>query len=199
MSEFDVIVIGGGPAGCYAALTAASKGCRVAIFEEDGAIGWPNHCCGWLMESEFTESIINAVGKTVPWTRVKEYRVCNVESGDLIENSKLGGYVVRRDLLLKEIAALATKAGANLYLKTRVTKLISKEGKVEGVETNSAVIPRAKGKIFICADGISSAANGFAVKEGLCERGEVVSGINYLLANADVSAGIIEQFYESTL
>ena len=127
MSEFDVIVIGGGPAGCYAALAAASKGCRVALFEEDAAIGWPNHCCGWLMESEFTDSIMSVVGKTMPWTRVKEYRVYNLESGELIESSQLGGYIIKRELLLKEIAALAVKAGANLYLKTRVTKLIRKD------------------------------------------------------------------------
>ena len=63
MSDFDVIVIGGGPAGCYAALTAATKGCRVALFEEHGAIGWPRHDPGWLMESEFAESVISAVGK----------------------------------------------------------------------------------------------------------------------------------------
>ncbi len=197
MSDFDVIVIGGGPVGCYAALTAATKGCRVAIFEEHGAIGWPRHDPGWLMESEFAKSVISAVGKTVPWSRVKEYRVCNSESGDLIEKSALGGYLVRRELLEKEIAALAIEAGANLYLKTRVMKLLAKEGKVEGVETNSDVIPRAKGEIFICADGIRSAANGFAVKEGLCERGEVRPGISFLLANADVSAGIIEHFLSS--
>ena len=85
MSDFDVIVIGGGPAGCYAALTAALKGCKVAIFEEHGAIGRPRHDPGWLMESEFAESIINAIGDTVMWTRVKEYRVCNSESSELIE------------------------------------------------------------------------------------------------------------------
>jgi len=194
MSDFDVIVIGGGPAGCYAALTAATKGCRVAIFEEHGAIGWPRHDPGWLMESEFTKSVISAVGKAVTWTRVKEFKVCNAEYGDLIEKSTLGGYLVRRDILEKEIAALAIKAGARLYLKTRVTNLIRKEGKVEGVETSSGIIPKAKGEIFICADGIRSAGNGFATREGLCERKEVRPGISYQLANADVSTGIIELF-----
>ena len=197
MSDFDVIVIGGGPAGCYAALTAATKGCRVAIFEEHGAIGWPRHDPGWLMKSEFTESVMSAVGKVVTSTGLKEFKVCNAESGDLIEKSTRGGYLVRRDLLEKEIAALAIKAGASLYLKTRVIDLMRKEGKVEGVETSSGIIPRAKGEIVICADGIRSAGNGFAAREGLCETKEVRAGISYLLANADVSAGITELFLSS--
>jgi digeranylgeranylglycerophospholipid reductase len=194
MNDFDVIVVGGGPAGCYAALTAATKGCRVAIFEEHGAIGWPRHDPGWLMESDFAESVINAIGKKVPWTRVKEFKVCDSESGDLIEKSTLGGYLVRRDLLEKEIAALAINAGVKLFLKTRVKKLIRNGGKVERIETNSDNIRIVEGRIFICADGIRSAGNGFAAREGLCERGEVKAGISYMLANADVSAGIIELF-----
>jgi flavin-dependent dehydrogenase len=102
MSDFDVIVIGGGPAGCYAALSAATKGSRVAIFEEHGAIGWPRHDPGWLMESQFSKSVISAVGKTIPWNRVEEYKVCTAESGDLVGKSTLGGYLVRRDLLEKQ-------------------------------------------------------------------------------------------------
>lgn len=194
MNDFDVIVIGGGPAGCYAALTAAKKGCRVAVFEEHGAIGTPRHDPGWLMESEFAESVISALGKAVPWHKVSEYRVCDPESGDLIEKSTLGGYLVRRDLLDKEIGASAIKAGANFYLKTRVERLVRKEGHVEGIETSSNIIPTATGKIFICADGIRSSGKGFAEREGLCEKGKVRAGISYLLANADVSAGIIEHF-----
>jgi len=140
MSDFDVIVIGGGPAGCYAALSAATEGCKVAIFEEHGAIGWPRHDPGWLMESEFTESVINTVGKEIPWTKVEEYKVFDTESDELIEKSRRGGYLLRRDLLEKEIAGLAIKAGASLYLNTRVTALIRKEGKVESVETSSEII-----------------------------------------------------------
>ena len=197
MSDFDVIVIGGGPAGCYAALTAAKKGCRVAMFEEHGAIGRPRHDPGWLMKSDFAESIMSALGKAVVCTKVQEYRVCHAESGDLIEKSTIGGYLVRRDLLEKEIAALAIQAGASLFLKTKVTKLVRQDGKVAGVETNSDVIPKARGEIIICADGIRSSRDGFALSEGLCEEGKVRPRIGYLLANADVSAGVIEHFLSS--
>jgi len=197
MSDFDVVVIGGGPAGCYAALTAAKKGCRVAIFEEHRAIGWPRHDPGWLMESEFTESVISALSKVLSWTKVEEYRVCNAESGDLIEKSSPGGYLVRRDLLDREIATSAVQAGVSLYLNTKVVKLIRKQGRVEEIETSSDAMPRVKGGIFICADGIRSASNGFAVQEGLCERSKVHAGTSYLLANADVSAGIVEHFISS--
>lgn len=197
MSDFDVIVIGGGPAGCYAALTAAKKGCRVALFEEHGAIGWPRHDPGWLMESDFSKSVINDVGKSIAWTKVKEFRVCHSESGELIERSTWGGYLVRRDLLEKEIARSAIKAGVRFYLKTRVMNLIRWEGEVKGIETNSVFIPRATADILICADGIRSAVNGFAVREGLCVRGEVKAGVSCLLANAEVSAGVVEQFLSS--
>ncbi|MCJ7722189.1 NAD(P)/FAD-dependent oxidoreductase [Candidatus Bathyarchaeota archaeon] len=194
MIDFDIIVIGGGPAGCYAGLTAAAKGCKVAILEEHRSIGWPRHDPGWLMESVFAKSIIDSVGYRVPWAKVNEYRACHSESGDLIEKSSLGGYVVKRDLLEKEIAASAIKAGAALFLKTEVTKLVRNEGRVEGVETTSSALPKATGQIFICADGIRSAGYGFAVQEELCEKAKLQSGISYLLANAEVSAGVIDHF-----
>lgn len=203
MNDFDLIVIGGGPSGCYAALTAAVNGLKVAVFEEHGVIGWPRHDPGWLMESQFSKSIINALSKTVTWSKVKEYRICNPDSGDIIDTSPLGGYLVRRDLLEKAIAALAIRAGAQFYLKARVLKLIKKEGKIEGIETNSAAIPRATAKILIAADGIRSPAGGFALNEGLfkegglSKKGELLSGISYLIANAEVSPGIIEHFVSS--
>ena len=197
MSEFDVIVIGAGPAGSYAALTAARKGCSVAMFEEHAAVGWPRHDPGWLMETEFTKSLVTALEKTLPWIKIKEFRVSSGESGALIEASTQAGYLVRRDLLEKEMAGLAVKAGAKLYLRTKVVKLVKGQGGVEAVETNSAQLPTVKGKVIICADGIRSAGNGFAVKEGLCEGVVVRPGISYLLANADVTPGVVDQFLSS--
>ena len=197
MNDFDVIVIGGGPSGCYAALTAAANGSRVAVFEEHGVIGWPRHDPGWLMESQFTKSLISAVDKTVTWSKAKEYRICKPESGDIIDTSTLGGYLVRRDLLEKTVAALASRAGAKFFLKTRVLKLIKNQDKVVGVETNSDIIPRATAEIFISADGIRSPASGFALSEGVSEKEELLSGVSYLIANAEIYPGIIEHFVSS--
>ncbi len=197
MNDFDIIVIGGGPAGSYAALAAAKSGCSVALFEEHRAIGWPRHDPGWLMNSEFSDSLIGAIGKAVFSTSVRDFRVCDAESGELIETSAMGGYLVRRDLLEKEITALAIQAGANVYLKTKVVKLVRKEGKVIAVETSSSIIPKAECKVLICADGIRSSSIGFAASEGLCEPGELRPGISHILANADVTEGVIEHFLSS--
>lgn len=194
MNEFEVIVIGAGPSGGYAALAAASRGCRVALFEEHGAIGWPRHDPGWLMESDFARSLVGSLSAVIPPTKVKEYRVLDPEAGSPIEVMSRAGYMVRRDLMEKEIAALAVKAGAHLYLRAKVTGFIRREGKVVGIETNSEVIPSATAEIFICADGIRSAATGLAASEGLCEKKEQRPGMSYLLANAGVSAGVVEHF-----
>ncbi len=197
MAEFDVIVIGGGPAGCYAALAAATKGCKVGLFEEHPTIGWPRHDPGWLMESDFAESLLSVAGKHIPWSRVHQYNVCNSESGESIERSSKAGYLARRDLLERQLAARAVRAGVVLYLQTRVVNLIGKEGTVKGVETNSHTIRKAEAQVIICADGITSAGHGFAVREGLCESVKPKAGLSYVLANAAVSHGAIEHFLSS--
>jgi flavin-dependent dehydrogenase len=42
----DVAVVGGGPCGSFAALTAAKLGANVTVFEEHEEIGVPSHCAG---------------------------------------------------------------------------------------------------------------------------------------------------------
>ncbi len=197
MAEFDVIVVGAGPAGGYAALTAASKGLRVALFEEHANVGWPRHDPGWLMECDFTRSLLSALGKSVAWTRAREYRVADSESGEVTERAKPAGYLTKRDLLDKEIAARAALLGARLYLKAKVTGLLREGGRVVGVETSSTEVPSATGQVVICADGIRSSSNGLALGEGLCPTGQVRPGVSYLLSNVEAKPGIIEHFVSS--
>ncbi len=44
----DIVVVGGGPCGSYAAYTAAKLGAEVVVCEDHEEIGAPNHCAGHL-------------------------------------------------------------------------------------------------------------------------------------------------------
>lgn len=51
---YDALIIGGGPAGLYAAYCLAKAGRRVAVFEEHPEIGSPVHCTGLVASECFT-------------------------------------------------------------------------------------------------------------------------------------------------
>ncbi|MDH5703558.1 MAG: FAD-dependent oxidoreductase, partial [Aigarchaeota archaeon] len=48
MTDFDVVVCGGGPAGLTAAWEACRRGCSALILEEHSSIGVPERCAGLL-------------------------------------------------------------------------------------------------------------------------------------------------------
>ena len=52
MEKYDVVVIGGGPAGSTVAKELTEQGKRVLVLEKRKEIGFPNHCSG-LVSKEF--------------------------------------------------------------------------------------------------------------------------------------------------
>jgi geranylgeranyl reductase family protein len=54
-TDFDLIVVGAGPAGGMTALTAAGLGLRTAVLEEHHEVGTPAHCSGKLQVHAFRE------------------------------------------------------------------------------------------------------------------------------------------------
>lgn len=200
LEGFDIIVIGGGPAGCYAAKTVAERGLRTLIVEEHGAIGLPRHCNGWLIGAKFTYEIYDIIKDRITFHEAKGFLRRDVKSGDIIEEvPNIGGFLVYRHIFDKEIAKLAVEAGSELMLNTRAVDLIKEDGRVVGVKTNR--IPEIKAKVVVCADGILSINKGLARKELIKEVNEehsFYSGIQLELANvSNVNPGWIEKFESS--
>jgi digeranylgeranylglycerophospholipid reductase len=150
----DIIVVGGGPCGSYAAYTAAKLGAEVLVCEEHEKIGAPKHCAGHLNISS-----LRRLGLRVPWGAVENEisgAVFFSPSGKqfVLRCRAPVTYVVNRELFDKHLAELATKAGAKYRFKSRVKSLILDSGSVKGVALKGE--EKMEANMVIDAEGCSS-------------------------------------------
>jgi len=97
--EYDVIVVGGGPAGSTAARYAAEGGASVLMLEKDRDIGMPVRCG----EAVGAEGLKNFIEPNPKWiaTTIDAFRLV-APSGKYvdIENLEEAGYVLDRRMLI---------------------------------------------------------------------------------------------------
>ena len=130
--KFDVIVVGGGPAGSTAARYAAMGGAEVLLLEKDREIGVPVRCgeavsdAGLKIFVEPQESWINA---TVTRMRL-------VSPSGLTVDMDLGekGYILDRRVFDRDLAHYAAAEGAQIVTKAYVSGLLQDGDAVTGVK-----------------------------------------------------------------
>jgi digeranylgeranylglycerophospholipid reductase len=153
-TKTDVVVVGAGPAGSYAALTAAKMGTQVTICEEHKEVGVPSHCPGHISIKG-----LDRLGLRIP-EKMIENRISGAVFYSPFGNEfrvKLQSpvtYVINRVMLDHHLTQLAKKAGAQLMLGTRVEKLLMNDTSVTGVLLKSG--EHLKSGIVVDAEGIGS-------------------------------------------
>jgi digeranylgeranylglycerophospholipid reductase len=150
----DIVVVGGGPCGSYAAYTAAKLGAEVVVCEEHEDVGAPKHCAGHLNISS-----LKRLGIRVPHDAVEnEIRgaVFYSPSGKefVLRCRSPVTYVVDRELFDKYLADLAVEAGAEYRFKSRVKSLLLDSGFVKGVVLKGG---KVEADVVVDAEGCSSA------------------------------------------
>ncbi|MDP6457277.1 MAG: NAD(P)/FAD-dependent oxidoreductase [Candidatus Marinimicrobia bacterium] len=153
--KFDVIVVGGGPAGSTAARYAAMGGAEVLLLEKDREIGVPVRCgeavsdAGLKIFVEPQESWINA---TVTRMRL-------VSPSGLTVDMDLGekGYILDRRVFDRDLAHYAAAEGAQIVTKAYVSGLLQDGDAVTGVKGEYAGEQFEVGaRVVIGADGVES-------------------------------------------
>ncbi len=140
MNRYDVIVVGGGPAGLSAAYAAASGGLRVAVFERSKEIGYPIHTSGgsWiadLKKQEIPDRYIHPIKRGIflsPKARA-----------DFFYEDPVSCILDVRGLY-QYLAVKAARAGAHIFTRAAVAGALVENGIPIGVFLN----PPSRGDFF---------------------------------------------------
>lgn len=150
----DIVVVGGGPCGSYAAYTAAKLGAEVLVCEEHEEIGAPKHCAGHLNVSSL-ERLRILVPPAAIENKIRGAVFCSPSGKQFVLRCRAPvTYVVDRGRFDKHLAELAVKAGVQYRFKSGVRSLILDSGFVRGVALKGE--ERVEANVVIDAEGCSS-------------------------------------------
>ncbi len=196
-TEYDIIVVGAGPAGSIAAKTAAEKGCSVLLIEKRQEIGVPVRCAEGTSKTELSRFIeidpafvcneLNTAEIHAP--DGTSFRITTEMSG--IEGE--AGIILDRKIFDRHLAGLAAAAGADVYTKTTATNLIMKDRKTEGVVLKHfGEEKEIRSKIVIGADGVESGIARFAGLDSTLKSKDIESGIQFLLYDETIDPSQVD-------
>jgi len=181
-TQADITIVGAGPAGSFAALTAAKLGVEVILCEEHERVGLPSHCPGHIsirgLEKLGVEAPENIIENRI--TGAVFYSPSGNEFRVRLPSPVT--YVINRRMFDEHLAQLAEKVGAKLLVGKRVEKLLVDKSSVHGVSLKNGEC--LDSKIVIDAEGCASR---LLKQVGLqtFDRSLVVSAVNAQVDHVD--------------
>ena len=133
MAEFDLVVVGAGPAGASAAYTAAKNGTRVALLEKEEEIAQTVRTSGvtWIDDAKSFGIPSDC------YNPIRNYTFCSPNNEITISDSQPRAAVLDVRKTYRFLANQAVKEGARLFVKTNVTNaIIDSDGKIIGVKAS---------------------------------------------------------------
>lgn len=151
--RWDVIVVGGGPAGCSVAEQIARYGFNVLILEENKKIGEPVQCSGLV--SPRTIKLTGYEGLIL--NEIKGASV-HAPSGELIEfvGTRTYALAIDRGAFDRELARRAQEGGADLLVQARVTGFKRSNGGIVVEFDRGGKVFTEETNLLIGADGVNS-------------------------------------------
>ncbi len=131
--RFDIVVVGGGPAGLSAAYTAAKAGAKVVLFEKDQSIAHNIRTSGvtWISEMERL-----GIPSTF-YNPIQNYRFVSPSNDVIIRGDAAKSCVLDVRAAYQHLAFLAASEGAQLMIKSIVTDVIKDGQRVAGVKAST--------------------------------------------------------------
>jgi digeranylgeranylglycerophospholipid reductase len=188
-NKYDMLIIGGGPAGAIAAKTAVEKGLSVCLVEKRPAIGAPVRCAEGLGK----EALHEFIDPDPKWISA-EMTGASIVAPDgflmKLESKFAGskvGYILDRKVFDRELVWRAAEAGADVAVKSRASAPIMENGCVKGAKIESCgKVSKIVAEIVIAADGVESKFSRWCGIDTTVPVREIMSSVQYVLADIDI-------------
>jgi digeranylgeranylglycerophospholipid reductase len=196
MESYDVVVIGAGPAGSSAAMTAAKAGLKVLVVEKRAEIGSPKRCGEGLSRSALERMGLQKDDTWVCRTIIGASAYAPNGKKITVDYKGPEGWVIERKVFDKWLAKKAVEAGAKVLAKTDAVSLVKRDGKVSGVTLESSGKRwDVSAKIVIAADGVESKMAREAGIDTTLRLVDVASGVQFEMAGLDIDPDRIELYF----
>jgi digeranylgeranylglycerophospholipid reductase len=190
--DYDVVVVGAGPAGSITAKCAAQKGLSVLILEKRAEVGSPIRCGEGLDKNGIAKMGIKVnkkwIANEVKGAHVIAPNGTSIELKEGMAGNEVG-YVIKRDVFDKELAKEAIRAGADIRVKTSAVDVIRKGDSVAGVKAKHfGEIFDINAKIVIGADGFESQVGRWAGIDTSIKPKDIYTCLQYDMVGVDVDS-----------
>tara|TARA_Y100000588_G_C14273748_1_gene933425 strand:+ start:2654 stop:3835 length:1182 start_codon:yes stop_codon:yes gene_type:complete len=185
-NNYDIIVVGGGPAGSMASREVAKKGVSVCMLEKDRDIGYPVRCgeaAGKSGLEKLVEIKDNWIAEEIDGAKL------GAPSGILVDVdfSSETGFILNRRIFDYDLSREAANAGAEIYTKAYVKNILKVNNNVVGVIVDYlGEEHHVTAKIVIGADGLTSRIGRWAGIKTQVRMKDMESAVQYSVANIDV-------------
>jgi len=187
--NWDVIVVGAGPAGNMAAQELAKRGMKTLVIDRKQQIGPPKRC-GEGLSMRWVK-----IGRLKPNPRwaLQEIKgiTLTAPNGERVhidtDSAGQTGYIIERSQWEKIEAEKAIRNGARYMLKALVTGLVIEGKIVRGVKVNrEGNDEEYYSKIVVACDGVDSMVGRYAGLRTAMPLSECDSGYQYEMANVPI-------------
>jgi digeranylgeranylglycerophospholipid reductase len=196
MLEYDVVIVGAGPAGSVTARYAAENGASVLVIEKRQEIGSPVRC-GEGIARRWLEDVGIPLDKKWVAHEVEGAKIVSPNGTEFhIDERHAGsevGTVIERDMFDKALARQAAKAGADIMLKASVVGVLKDNGKVSGVRVEQfGKRFDVKAGAVVGADGFESQVGRWAGLDTNLKTRDITTCLQYRMTNIEPDSDYCE-------